>query len=70
MLDTFFMKLTGKRWKKMYQNQYEKTDFDLAFKTKSYTSKNHPNHFQKKITNLYRERLTAFGKASGIILHD
>jgi hypothetical protein len=69
-LDAFFMNLTGKRWKKMYQARYEKRDFDIAFKTKSYTSKNHPNYFQKKITNLYQERLTAFGKQSGITLHE
>jgi hypothetical protein len=69
-LNTFFMKLTARRWQNMYQNKYSKIDFDIAFKTKSYTSKNHPNHFQKKITNLYKERLNAFEKQSGITWHE
>jgi hypothetical protein len=69
-LDAFFMNLTGKRWKKIYQHLYEKKDFDIAFKTKPYTSKNHPNYFQKKITELYQKRLSAFENQSGITWHE
>jgi uncharacterized protein YktA (UPF0223 family) len=66
LLEKVFMNLTGSRWKKIYRSKYEKKDFDIAFKTKSHASKNHPNFFQKKITELYQERLTAFENQSGI----
>lgn len=70
LLERIFMNLTGKRWKKIYQSKYEKKDFDIAFKTKSHVSKNHPNFFQKKITELYQERLTAFENQSGITWYE
>jgi hypothetical protein len=69
-IDRYFMNITGKRWKKIYHNQYVKKDFDIAFKTKPHTSKNHPNHFQKKVTELYQKRLTAFEHQSGITWHE
>jgi len=69
-LDRFFMNLTDKRWKKIYQHQYEKKDFEIAFKTNSHTSKNHPNYFQKKITELYKERLAAFENQIGITWYE
>jgi len=69
-LEKFFMNITGKRWKKIYQHQYEKQDFEIAFKTKSHASKNHPKYFQKKITELYQERLTAFENQTGITWYE
>jgi len=69
-LDRFFMNLTDKRWKKIYRHQYEKKDFEIAFKTNSHTSKNHPNYFQKKITELYKERLAAFENQIGITWYE
>lgn len=56
-LNTAFMNLTLSRWKKLYQQHYSSADFQIAFKTRKYLSKNHPRHYQKKITELYQEKL-------------
>jgi hypothetical protein len=65
-LDTFFMNLTFKRWKRVYEKKYSPTDFQIAFKTKKHVSKNHPNFYQKKIVDLYKEKLNAFAKQANI----
>lgn len=62
VLDKLFMKITFQRWKKMYLNNYERTDFDIAFKTKPHVSKNHPNYFQKKVLDLYQRRVSEYEK--------
>lgn len=61
-LNLFFMKLTLKRWQRMYQDKYEPRDFKVAFKTKKHVSKNHPRHFQKKVMDLYEEKLSLFNQ--------
>lgn len=46
----YLMNLTDKRWRRKWQKKnYPATDYDLAFKTTLYQSKNHPANFQKKI---------------------
>jgi hypothetical protein len=65
-LDTFFMKLTFKRWKRLYQNKYDASDFQIAFKTKKYVSKNHPNFYQKKVVDLYKDKLIDFANKVNI----
>jgi hypothetical protein len=65
-LDTFFMNLTFKRWKRIYEKKYQPNDFLIAFKTNKYVSKNHPNFYQKKIVDLYKEKLNAFAKKANI----
>ncbi len=59
-LNNFFMKLTLYRWKKLYQKDYPNADFKVAFKTKDYASKSHPKHYQRKVMDLYQEKLNAF----------
>lgn len=59
-LETYCMKLTGNRWKKIYARQYEQKDFTVAFRTEKHASKNHPRHFQKRVIDQYRERLSEF----------
>jgi hypothetical protein len=59
-LNNFFMTITLNRWKRIYQRDYSKSDFQVAFKTKSYASKNHPRHYQRKIMDLYEEKLKQF----------
>lgn len=56
-LDTYFMRISRRRWHRLYGNQYSKEDFDIAFKTRRHVSKNHPNYYQKKILDLYNARL-------------
>jgi hypothetical protein len=60
LLEKFFMGLTLNRWKRIYQKDYPEADFKVAFKTKKYASKNHPRHFQRRVVDLYHEKLKEF----------
>ncbi|MDQ2657422.1 MAG: nucleotidyltransferase domain-containing protein [Bacteroidota bacterium] len=60
LLDRFFMALTFRRWNKMYASRYSRADFAIAFKTRRYVSKNHPNHYQKKILERYDRKIEEF----------
>jgi hypothetical protein len=59
-VNSIFMKLTLRRWKKLYFDKYSKEDFNVAFKTKTDVSKNHPNYYQKKVMNLYHTKVKRF----------
>ncbi|ANI88436.1 hypothetical protein A9P82_03425 [Arachidicoccus ginsenosidimutans] len=49
-LNIFLMKFTDARWKRKWKKRgYAMQDYDLAFKTTPYVSKNHPKNYQKKI---------------------
>jgi hypothetical protein len=62
--NTLFMRLTLRRWKRLYEEKYSQDDFKIAFKTKEHVSKNHPRHFQKKVMDLYQEQLALFYQKS------
>ena len=64
-LDKFFMRITLRRWNKIYAQKFEKNDFDIAFKTRRYVSKNHPNYYQKKILDLYQIKLLEYKSSLG-----
>lgn len=55
-----FHALTLKRWKRLYADHYPAADFDLAFKSTATVSKNHPNHFQRRILERYDATLRNF----------
>lgn len=59
--ERFCHKITMARWKKLYEKSYSATDFDIAFKSRTYASKNHPSNFQRVIIEKYEEKLKAFG---------
>ena len=61
-LDGFFMRISLKRWKRLYERKYSKTDFAIAFKTLPHVSKNHPKNFQKTILDLYEMRLVEYSR--------
>jgi hypothetical protein len=60
--EKFCMRLTLKYWQSQYAKKYTADDFHVAFKTKSYVSKNHPRNFQKKVMERYAQKLKEFGK--------
>ena len=60
-LESFCRGITRARWKRLYQKEYPATDFEVAFKSKEYASKNHPNHFQRKVMDLYAKKINEFG---------
>ena len=59
-IESYFRNLTMKRWKRLYEKEYSKDDFDIAFKSKAYASKNHPRHFQRSIMERYYEKVEQF----------
>ena len=63
-IESYFKRLTMRRWKKIFESQYSKADFDIAFKSKSYASKHHPQHFQRKVMEIYDEKLKLFNFSS------
>jgi len=60
-LEKYLQKKTLFRWKKLYEKNYTASDFKVAFKSKSYASKNHPRNFQRTIIDVYEEKLRSFG---------
>lgn len=63
-LEKMLMRTTQRRWAKLYQGNYQQDDFSIAFKTKKYASKNHPRHFQKKVIEIYQQKVEDFEKRS------
>lgn len=62
-LDRLFMRMSLRRWRKLYGRKYEKEDFDIAFKTQRHASKNHPNNYQRKILDLYQLKVAEYRRA-------
>ena len=60
-LERFCRQKTLARWKKHYEKVYSREDFDIAFKSKPYASKNHPSNFQRVIMEAYEQKLKLFG---------
>jgi hypothetical protein len=60
--DQLFMKITRRRWARMYGDQYKAADFEIAFKTNKNSSKNHPKHYQKKVTERLASNWEAYCK--------
>jgi hypothetical protein len=69
-IERIFMNLLAKRWKKRYQAAYSKPDFEVAFKTKEYVSKGHPNNHQRKVLDLYQQKLDDFAKRLNLDWND
>ena len=61
LLERYFQHKTSARWKRQYEKNYSASDFKVAFKSKSYASKNHPRNFQRSVIEVYREKLISFG---------
>ena len=57
-MDSFFMRISLNRWKKKYGHMVN-ADFEIAFKTRTYVSKHHPNNFQQKVLNRFESRYNA-----------
>lgn len=59
-LDTYFMKMTLKRWKHRYSQELEENDFSIAFKTRKDVSKSHPQFFQKKVLEALDKKIKEY----------
>jgi hypothetical protein len=59
ILEKFCMWITMRRWRTRYWEAYSREDFNLAFKSREYVSKNHPKNYQKKVMDLLASKLSA-----------
>lgn len=66
-LDTFFFKLTLKRWKKKFKT-FDESTFDLRMRSKKNVSKHHPNGFQEKVLSQLQKKITEFENMHDISL--
>jgi len=55
--EKYCMKINLDRWRRLYETKYQMEDFNIAFTSNEHVSKNHPNHFQKKVMQSYDEKL-------------
>ncbi len=59
-IESYCMRISHHRSERLYQSQYSKEDFEIAFKTNKSTSKNHPKNYQQKVRELYEAKLKTF----------
>ncbi|MFT6871566.1 MAG: hypothetical protein ACJAVN_000567 [Roseivirga sp.] len=57
-LDKSFMKKTYSRWTNMYGSRYSDEEFELAFRSKRGTSKNHDKNYQKRVLETVEKNIT------------
>ncbi|MBI1222258.1 MAG: hypothetical protein GC180_06600 [Bacteroidetes bacterium] len=62
-LNHLLMRITDIKWKRKWQRAgYPMEDYDLAFRTREYISKNHPKNYQKRVlTQMDKKRVNVFG---------
>jgi len=61
VIEKYLQNKTRSRWRRLYEKSYSTSDFKVAFKSKSYASKNHPQNFQRTVIEMYDEKLRSFG---------
>jgi hypothetical protein len=59
VLDTYFMKLTLKRWSIKF-GHFTPDNFEHAMRTRKYVSKHHPQNFQQRVLNALEKKLSDF----------
>ncbi len=67
-LDRYLMSYSINRWKKVYGHHLEKGDFKIAFKSTPNVSRSHPEFYQKKVLNLYEQKISDFEQLHAIVL--
>lgn len=68
-LDTRFMKMTIKHWQRKF-GHFEKKDLEVAFKSRKHVSKQHSNHFQRKILDKLQQKIEEFEQAHAVSFVD
>jgi hypothetical protein len=61
-IDEWCLKLTYNRWVKVYKDHYSSEDFNIAFKSRKHASKNHPKHYQKKVTEVLEQKWKSYAE--------
>ncbi len=60
-LEKYFRHKTLSRWKRLYEKDYSASDFKVAFKSKPYAAKNHDKNFQRRVMDVYEDKLKSAG---------
>jgi hypothetical protein len=68
--ERFCHRITLQRWRKLYEQSYSSADFDIAFKSRPYASKNHPTNFQRVVMERYEDKLKHYGLSAFPIQED
>lgn len=67
-LDTVFMELTIRRWRKKFSN-FNEEELDSAMRSRKYVSKHHPQNFQKRVLSKFEESIRQFEEKNKVTLH-
>lgn len=59
-LEKVLLRISKSRWQKKYALKLSPADFDVAFKSTEFVSKNHPNNYQRGVMDRYRRNLEQF----------
>jgi hypothetical protein len=59
-LDKVMMRMAMRRWRKKFRESFNAEDFAIAFKSRRNVSKNHPLFFQKRVLDIYAQRIESF----------
>lgn len=65
--DRWCMKQTLRRWQKKF-GHFDKEQFELALRTRTYVSKHHPSDFQSRVLNRLQETQAEFESRFGVKL--
>jgi hypothetical protein len=61
VIENAVMKITHRRWRKLYERTLGPEEFNQAFRSTPYVSKAHPQNFRKKVLDRYDEQLRQYG---------
>ncbi len=67
-IDNWYMNFTWKRYWEKHKDTYGESGVQIAFKSNPNTSKVHPNHYQRKFLERYKERIKLFEKENAFII--
>jgi hypothetical protein len=67
-LDTWFMQLTMKRWRKKF-NYFSDEELDIALRSRKYVSKHHPQNFQQRVLKRLEENKLRYEQLNQVKLH-
>ena len=59
-IERHLMNYSIQRWKKTYGHSLNAPDFNIAFQSTPHVSRSHPEFYQKKVLNLYQQKIKAF----------
>jgi hypothetical protein len=59
-LDQFFMKVFMQQWNKKYRKDFSPEEFQVAFESKRHVSKSHSRFCQKRVLQVFQEKIERF----------